>query len=125
MDMMIYNTPLEIKKRKSILFANLVQNSKELGYKIPWKKFNSVKEPLLYAKAQLGSFLLFADLSYKNEEIYYGLLLSLPLGECQIMPEEFEESETIFELGFNKNQKKGLEKLSYISDLLQEFNLNG
>lgn len=117
------NTLLEIKRKKSILFGNLVQNTKELNYKIPWKKYNSVKEPLLYAKAQLGAFALFADLSYKNDDIYYGLLLTLPLGEIQVLPEEFEESETIFEIGFDRNQKKGLTKLALVADLLQEFSL--
>jgi hypothetical protein len=112
------------KKRKNILFANLIQNSKELGYKINWKKLNTTKDELLYAKAEIGSFILFADYAYRDEKIYYGLLLSLPLGQCEVLPKDFEESEVLFEIGFNENQKKGLEKLAVIQSLLEGFQLS-
>ena len=113
---------IQIKKRKNISYANLVQYTKELGYNIAWNKSTSVKEPLLYASAKIGQFVLHADLCIKDE-IYYGLLLSLPMGEYQVLPEEYEESEAIFEIGFHTNQKKILEKLPRIEALLKEFQL--
>lgn len=39
------------------------------------------------------------------------------------MPGEFEESEAIFELGFSKDQKKGLSSLISLSSKLKELNL--
>lgn len=120
------NTTLDtdkIKKKKSIYFANLVQNTRELNYKIDWRRISALKEPLLYAQSEIGKFKIMADVSVYRGELYYGLLLSLPLGEVEVLPGSKADSEAIFEVGFSTNQKDILKKLKTIEEKLISFKI--
>ena len=106
---------------KNILFANLLQNTKELKLNIPWKKFGSQKDPLLYAKAETDYFMFIADISYVNDVPYYGYNCFIKPIRTQVLPNTFEEQETFFEGGFHKCQKEGLKFFVKLQKILQEY----
>jgi hypothetical protein len=105
----------------NILFANLQQETRELRLDIPWKKNSSQKDKLLYADGQLNKgFRLFADVSYLEETPYYGFGFCGPNKLIQIMPNQWEESEFFYDLGFFSSQKQGLVE---VKKLLELFHL--
>ena len=114
---------------KNILFANLLQNTKELKLSIPWKKFGSLKDPLLYAKAEVNNFLFFADITYIQEDAdapptpFYGYTLTIKPVRTQVMPCVYEDSEVFFEGGFYRVQKDGLRWFLKIKDTLRGFDV--
>ena len=110
-------------KRKRIYFANLIQNTKELKLTIPWKRFGSQKDPLLYAKAEMGNFNFFADTSYLGEEVYYGFNCSIVPQNLQVLPLVYEEEEVFFDGGFYSSQKEGLKYYIKLQKILESYKI--
>lgn len=113
---------------KNIIFANLIQNTKELHLNIPWKKFTSQKDKLLYAKADVNEFSFYADLSYiqedsEEETCFYGFGLSLKPVKLPVLPNVLEDSEVIFEIGFYRSQKEGLKQYLRLKEVLKGFSI--
>ncbi len=113
--------------KKSIYFANLLQNTKESRLQIPWKKFTSQKDPLLYAKGEVNQFIFYADVTYVEKEgekiPLYGFSCTLKPIKLQVMPNVYEESEVFFEAGFYSSQKEGLKYFAKLRNILRGFNI--
>lgn len=108
--------------KTNILFANLVQETKELNFPISWKKNSSQKDKLLYADAELANnFRLFADISYREDIPFYGFGLCGPSKIIQVMPNEWEPSELFFDMGFFSSQKAGLQQIQSTFILLGDL----
>lgn len=116
---------MEFKPKKNIYFANLIQNTKELKLNIPWKKFGSLKDPLLYAKADINQFVLLADLSCLQKGgvliPMYGFSCTIKPTTIQVLPGVHEENEVIFDGGFYENQKEGLRWYLRLKEVLKGF----
>lgn len=112
-------------KSRNILFANLVQNTKESRLNIPWKKITTQKDPLLYAKAELEFFHLFADYSEdKNtSKIYFGFMCITKPSRLQVLPGVWDTSENIIECGFFDTQQKGLQYFQKLQKMFSSFNV--
>lgn len=114
----------QISKKRNIYFANLVQNTKELKLDIPWRKLSSRQDPLLYAKAEIGDFVLHADLSLSGDTTYYGFNCYIKPVKIQIFPNVYESQEVYFDGGFYLEQKAGLKWYMRLQKVLANFKVS-
>jgi hypothetical protein len=106
---------------KNILFANLIQNTKELNLTIPWVRCNLKSDKKLYAKAEISNFILLAEYTTVKDTDFYGFMLSTKPKKLQVLPGVEEETEIFFECGFFENQKRGLSYYAELRDTFQRF----